>query len=196
MNLNPPDDADLMRAFALGNERAFAVLVDRHGRDIKAYAVRMLRNAELAEDVFVETFTRVAAHKGRWEARGSVRGWLFTIAHRLCIDMLRDRQRALANQSKIIELEVGRQVQPSPEAEAMLQQLAAELEKAIARLPEAHRQVLLLRVMHGLSSEETAQIVGLDEEQVRSQLSYARKQIRLHLAGFEETASRAVRVRP
>jgi RNA polymerase sigma-70 factor (ECF subfamily) len=181
MNETTPDD-QLLAAFGRGDDAAFATLVERHGAAIKTYALRMLRNAEAAEDVYVETFTRVAAQRGRWTPGGTVRGYLFTIAHRLCIDVIKRRQREIAGQAQVIELETHREVAASPEAVAILDQTAAALERAIAQLPEAHRQVLLLRVVHELSTEETAAIVGLGEEQVRSQLSYARKQLRVHLA--------------
>jgi RNA polymerase sigma-70 factor (ECF subfamily) len=196
VNVAAATDEDLMRAFVRGNERAFAVLVDRHGKDVKAYALRLLRNAESAEDVFVETFTRVAQHRDRWEPKGTLRGWLFTIAHRLCLDGLRQRQLQKERHPHVIELELGRALQPSPEAEAMLQELAGELEAAIARLPEGHREVLLLRVVHGLSSEETAAIVGLDEEQVRSQLSYARKRVRASIEEAQAAPIQAMGVSP
>jgi len=177
-DLTTLDDADLLRAFARGREDAFAVLMERHGSAVKGYALRTLRSPEQAEDVMVETFLRVAAARGRWEDRGSVRGWLFTVAHRLCIDQLRRRRLERQSLPRVVELEADRGMAPSPEAEALLGETARELERALAQLSPEHRTVLLLRVVHGLSSEETAAAVGLDESQVRSQLSYARKRIR------------------
>lgn len=175
-------DEELLLATGRRREAAFAVLVERHGATIKAYALRLLRSPEQAEEVFVDTFARVAARGGRWESRGTVRGYLFTIAHRLCIDHLRQRRRDRLAWPHVVALEQERSVHPSPEAEVALGQTAQALERAIAALPEGHRQVLLLRAVHGLSSEETARVVGLDESQVRSQLSYARKHLRETLA--------------
>ena len=115
MSADPTDDA-LMRAFASGDDGAFEALVDRHGPDLKAYALRMLRNREAAEDAYVETFTRVAHERDRWTPGPSVRGWLFTITHRPCIDVLRRREVARRLEPQVIDLEAMRPIEPSPEA--------------------------------------------------------------------------------
>lgn len=139
----------------------------------------MLRNGQQAEEVYVETFLRVAKTRGRFEPRGTVRSYLFTIAHHHCIDLLRQRQRALAATPDLIDLEARRPVRPSPEASLILAEEAGALEQALAALPESHRQVLLLRVVHGLGAAETGEALGLDAGQVDSQLSYARKRLRV-----------------
>ncbi len=172
-----PDD-QLLRAFAAGREAAFTVLVERYGQPIKGYALRMLHSPQQAEEVYVETFLRVARARGAWEDRGTVRGWLFTMAHRLCLDILRQRKVTRDAVPHLVELAEARPPSPSPEAQAALREQAAVLEELLARLPPEHRQVLLLRVVHGLSAAETAEALGMDVGQVDSQLSYARKRLR------------------
>jgi RNA polymerase sigma-70 factor (ECF subfamily) len=171
-----------LRSLKRGDKRSFEALVRRHGTAIKAYALRMLRSLELAEDVYVDTFERVARARGPWREGGSVRAYLFTIAHNCCMDHLRKRQRATEQAPQVVTLERNRRIEPSPEAVTALGQLAEDLEEALQVLPEQHRRVLLLRLVHGLTSAETAQVVGLDAGQVRSQLSYARKQLQAVLA--------------
>jgi len=176
-------DERLLQLFDKGRDPAFEELLRRHGSAIKAYALRMLRRPEVAEEVYMETFERVAALRGKRPQRGgSVRSYFFTIAHNRCVDLLRHARRVRESRPQVTELEITRKLQVSPDAEVALGRVAEELEEALATLPEGHRQVLLLRTVHGLSSRETAEIVGLDEGQVRSQLSYARKQIRKMLA--------------
>lgn len=150
----------------------------RHGEAIKGYALRMLHSPQQAEEIYVETFLRVAKTKGEWVDRGTVRGFLFTIAHRLCLDILRQRKVTRAAVPHLVELAEARPPAPSPEAQAALREQATVLEELLARLPTEHRQVLLMRVVHGLSAAETAEALGLDEDQVNSQLSYARKRLR------------------
>lgn len=176
-------DEQLIRAISRGDDRAFEVLVERHGSAIKAYSLRMLRSAELAEEVYTETFLRVLEARGRrWQARGSVKGYLFTIAHRLCLDELRRRRTRRDAVPGLIALAESRPVRPSPEAVAVLGQRADQLEEALQALPREHRTVLLLRVVHGLSAAETGRATGLTVEQVHSQVSYARKRLRELLA--------------
>lgn len=180
------DDEKLLREYRKGREAAFEELVRRHGPAIKAYALRMLRNSEQAEEIFEETFLRVATARGQWENRGTVRGYLFTIAHRLCIDVLRRRKVERAAFPGLVEMARYRRFTPSPEASAVMGQRAEQLETAIAALPEEHRQVLLMRVVHGLSAAETGEALGLTSDQVHSQLSYARKRLRQELEDGEE----------
>ena len=170
-------DLDLISAFFAGDRRAFEELVGRHGAPVKAYALRMLRNAEQAEEVYVDSFTRLAC-LGAWEQRGTVRGFLFTVAHRLCLDRLRRRKTQRDAHEGLVELTRRRSFAPSPESRAAWGQLAAQVEDAIGQLPEEHRQVLLLRTVHDLSGAEVAAALGLEEHQVRSQLSYARKRLK------------------
>jgi RNA polymerase sigma-70 factor, ECF subfamily len=174
-------DELLLEAYAGGREEAFEVLVERHGSAIKAFAYRMLRNAEQAEDVYVATFGQAAARAPTWQPRGTVRGFLYTVADRLCLDTIRQRNRDRSAVEAIGDGESRETFRASPEAEAMMGEMASELELAIQGLSAEHRKVLLLRTVHGLSTAETAAIVGLDEGQVRSQLSWARKRLRKRL---------------
>lgn len=170
-------DEALLAHFARGRQDAFTELVRRYGAAIKGFAIRMLHSPEQAEEIYVETFLRVANSRGRWELRGTVRGYLFTIARRLCLDELRHRQVQRRAYDTVVEIDWAWSP-PSPEARCALGQTADALERALARLPSEHRDVLLMRTVHGLSAEETALATGLSEDQVYSQLSYARRRLR------------------
>lgn len=175
--LRDTTDEALLQAFGKGREDAFAELVRRYGAAIKGFAVRMLHSPEQAEEIYVETFLRVSNSRGRWELRGSVRGYLFTIARRLCLDELRHRQVQRRAYDTVVEIDWAWSP-PSPEARCALGQTADALERALARLPAEHREVLLLRTIHELSVEETARATGLSEDQVYAQLCYARRRLR------------------
>ncbi len=176
--MEPLSDPQLLALFSRGRESAFEELVRRHGPSIKGYALRMLHSPEQAEEVYAETFLRVAVARGTWEDRGTVRSWLFTIAHRLCLDILRRRATERRAQPGVLDMSASWSVPPSPEASALMGEQAARLEQAMAALPTEHREVLLLRVVHGLSAAECASTLGVREDQIHSQLSYARKKLR------------------
>lgn len=172
-------DPQLLSLFKRGNEAAFEVLVHRHGAAIKGYALRMLHSPEQAEEIYAETFLRVAAARGQWEERGTtVRSWLFTIAHRLCLDVLRRRATERRSTPGVLEMNATWSAPPSPEAQALMGEQAARLEAALATLPPEHREILILRVVSGLSASECATALGLREDQVHSQVSYARRKLR------------------
>jgi RNA polymerase sigma-70 factor (ECF subfamily) len=181
--VEPADDA-LFDAFAAGSATAFEVLYARHGADVKSYARRLLGDAESAQEVFAESFTRLvaAARGGDWEHRGTVRGFLFTIAHRLCMDQLRARRRARRSEADIVALQEWWRGRAGPESDALSAETAGQIERALHRIPAAHREVILLRLVYGFSTEEVGRILGgLEPLQVRSQLSYARRLLRAAL---------------
>jgi RNA polymerase sigma-70 factor (ECF subfamily) len=175
-----PDEA-LLAAFQRGDDAAFGALYDRYNVRITSYAYRLLRRQEEAEEICTETFVRVVERKA---STGSVRAWLFTIAHRLCLDRLRRHQR----RQRLLEW-FGWSVaeRPSPEEVASLDQRVTRLESALGGLGEEHRAIVWLTYTEGLSSPEIAPIVGLTEQQVRSRLTYAR---RLLKAALEESDGR------
>ncbi len=170
-------DEQLMSGWAAGDEAAFEALVHRHAAGIKGYAMRLLRSPEQAEEVYVEAFAR-AAQTGRSWTGPSVRGWLYTVTHRLCIDILRRRQVERAAAPGLIALAESRRMRPNAEALAVLGEQARLLEDALQELPQENREALLLRVVHGLSGAETAEALGLTRTQVDSAVSYARKRLK------------------
>ncbi|MEZ4241094.1 MAG: sigma-70 family RNA polymerase sigma factor [Myxococcota bacterium] len=174
-------DEALVAAFLDGDRGAFDALYARWAPRITGYARRMLGRQEDAEEVCVETFTRVV--EGRWRASGAFRAWLFTVAHRLCLERL--RRRTLT--ARVLSL-FGAAPAPAPEGPegALLQdERAAHLERAVAALPHRHRATLLLVSSQGLSAREAGEVLGLSDQQIRSQLSYARRLLREQL-GEEE----------
>ena len=181
-------DQELLSAYSAGNRSAFAELMARHATMVKAYALRMLRNAELAEEVCSETFLRVAMKKGAWEDRGfQFKSYLYRIANNLCIDLLRRQKVARQSATGVLELTLHQQFRPSPEAESILGERASLLEQALAALSESHRRVVALRSIHGLSAKETAEVMDCDPSQIDSKLAYAKKLLKEKLAELNDS---------
>ncbi len=170
-----------MAAFVGGDESAFEELVARHGAAIKGFAARVTGDWPSAEDVFVETFTRLAEMAPRWRPTGSVRSLLFTIAYRRCLDRRRGRRRRLRALDGLTH-EPRAAGAPDPEDAVHAARRAAELEDAIAALPADHRAAVLLTYRTGLSSREVGAVLGWTDQQVRSRLAYARRLLRQRLA--------------
>src|SRR5687768_15750050 len=85
------DDASLVGAFQRGEDGAFEVLYTRYGPRVTSYAARLLGRREEGEEVATEVFVKVVQR--RWRPTGTFRSWLFTLAHRMCLDRLRSRER-------------------------------------------------------------------------------------------------------
>lgn len=173
----PPEeiaDEALVERWMGGDERAFELLYARYAGRVTGYAQRMLGRREDGEEICVETFTRII--EGRWRAVGSFRAWLFTVAHRCCIERL--RRRSL--KGKILAI-FGAEAPPgaaSPESSLLEREQDQRLAAAISGLPPEHRSAVLLHCSQDLSAREVGAILGLTDQQVRSQLSYARRLLR------------------
>lgn len=168
------DDEQLAARFLRGDRDAFAAIYGRYNGRVTTYALRVLGRREDAEEVCTEVFVRLVER--RWRPIGTVRSYLFTVAHRLCVDRLRSRRR----RSRILGW-FGASLAPAgeePEGDDH-----RRLHAAIDQLPDEHRAAVLLTYTEGLRSAEVGQILGCTDQQVRSKLAYARRVLREHLGG-------------
>jgi len=176
-------DEDLAHAWIAGDEAAFRTLFDRWRDPVLGYAWRMLRRREEAEEVCVDAFCRIV--EGRWQPSGGFRAYIFTVAHRLCLDRIRRRGRWSRVRTLLRADDGGAS---SPEAAAINDQRLNRLEKAIAALPDQHRAAVLLFYRQEMPSREVADILDMSDQQLRSALSYARRRLRKELNPAEEVS--------
>lgn len=175
-------DAELVSCVVRGDRAAFEALVGRFSGRVLGLALRMLGDRADAEDVTQEVF--VAAWRGLPELvePAAVRTWLFRVAHRQCLVVL--RRRAGRRTEPAAELPdwgatpVGAGAVPSgPERSAEAVAALEALWRALRELPPAQRAVWLLAEVDGLSYAEVAVAVGTTEESVRGRLARARHQL-------------------
>ena len=159
--------------------------MDRHqyNQCVELYADRLfrfafasLRNREQAEDVVQESFTRV------WEKLKTVdytkaKSYLFTTAHHAMIDEVRHRQR-FADVEEPLPVETKTTQSPYPDVNDILH-------KALATLPEAQRNALLLRDYEGYSYQEIGDITGMTEAQVKINIFRARTALKSKLKSID-----------
>ena len=169
----PIPDEHLLAAFCAGDEGAFAALYERYADRVATYAARMLGRREEADEVCTEVFIRLV--EGRWRPEGSLRSYLFTVAHRMCLDRIRSRTR---RQRLLAWFAPRPDEAPSAEERLGLTERDRHLAAAIDGLSEGHRAVVLLTYTEGLSSVEVGEILSLTDQQVRSKLTYARRLLR------------------
>ena len=176
-----PSDEQLIASHRGGDPVAFNRLFDRYRDRVTAYAWRLLRNSEEAEETALEAFCRVL--EGAWAPGGPFRAFLFTVVHRLCLDRLRKRRRTFRFLSLFTAVSP---TQVTPEDSVIDDQRRHSLELALAALPEDHRAAVLLYYGQEMASREVAQILGCSDQQIRSRLSYARRCLRDRLLPLEE----------
>lgn len=163
---------------------AFGKLVDAYQNRVFGFVRRMVTNPEEASDVTQEVFIRAFQSFGRFDARSSVRTWLFRIAYNLCIDRARKVDRSVTEVGMAISPDSEEQIDVAdnrwqPEMVAMDQELQAAVEEGIRTMSEKLRTVLILHDREDTPYEEIARIVGTPIGTVKSRLFLARA----HLQG-------------
>lgn len=185
------DEQALLARLRAGDDAAFAVLVRAHAGRLLRVARRILRSEEDARDALQEAFLQAFRGIERFEGQARVSTWLHRIVVNACLMRLRARSRR--PEQPIEELlprfyEDGHRVDPGPPwrstgADPVEQRELAELVRgAIDRLPEIHRNVLLLRDIEGLDAEETARLLDVKTDTVKVRLHRARQALRAVLA--------------
>lgn len=184
------EDAELVRKAQAGDTRAFDQLVSKHRGKIYAMIVNMVKNDADAWDLAQEAFIKAWRALPKFEARAKFSTWLFRISHNVVYDWLRKHKiqgdgelnDELFDAEKI---ELGSLTTPHHEAkpdDAMeRKELRQQLENAIAKLSEEHREVILLREVQGLDYKEIADITKNSLGTVMSRLHYARKKLQATL---------------
>lgn len=166
------------------NNGAFEELVHRYEKELYAYLRHYLGNAEMADDVFQQTFLQVHLKCDQFEPGRTVRPWLYTIATNQAIDsQRRNRRHRMTSLDRatgrntegetgvLVELLGGSDAGPAADVESAEQYDA--LRKAVDELPEASRQVVMLIYFQGLKYREAAQILDLPVGTVKSRLHCA-----------------------
>jgi RNA polymerase sigma-70 factor, ECF subfamily len=178
-------DEELLLMYRSRSDRpAFEELVRRYEKELYSYLRNYLGNAEMAEDVFQQTFLQVHLKCGQFEEGRKVRPWLYTVATNQAIDYQRRNRRhkiiSLDRSAKhdiegdmgsLLELLDGAEAGPSEEAEAAEQY--QELRKAIDELPEQTREVVMLVYFKAFKYREAAEILDIPVGTVKSRLHAA-----------------------
>lgn len=181
------DEAALVAAAKGGDLSAFEALVTRYEGKIFRLAQNITQNREDAEDVMQEAFLKAYVHLGNFHGDSRFYTWLVRIAVNEALMKLRKRRPGQFSIDEPVESDddlMPREVEdwgPSPEdrfAETEMNEIIAE---AVGKLEPAYRVVLQLRELDQLSTEETAELLGLSIPAVKSRLLRARLKLRQRL---------------
>lgn len=152
-------------------------LYDTVGPDVFAYLRRRLEDAHDAEDLLQQTFLLAARDAAPLRAAASRRAWLIGIARNL----LREHRRRRVRRRTVPIPADAAAPETGPEDPRL-----EEMRRAIARLPETHREVLALRLGDGLSYTEVAEVLGIPIGTVRSRIHHAVRRLRSGVAKHDE----------
>jgi RNA polymerase sigma factor (sigma-70 family) len=171
------DGALLERYVVRRDEAAFEALVRRHGPMVLGVGRRLLHDRDAAEDMFQATFLVLARHARRLDQRGSLGGWLYTVAYRLALKAKADMRRHRRHDAAAPRVPA-----TDPLAELSARELCGLLDEELQRLPEKYRLPLLLCCVEGKTRDEAARQLGWTPDQVKAGLERGRARLKQRLA--------------
>ena len=187
---NPPSDSYLVKQAKAGDNDAFGQLVERNEAKVYGLCLKMLGNQEDAEDCLQEVFIKAfkALPGFREEARFST--WLYRIAYNESLMRIRKKKLDTVPLDRPVELDEGdvsRELADwttDPRADVMNDELSGVLVQHVNELEPDNRIVFILRDVHGLSTSDTADALGLSVPAVKSRLHRARLFLRSRLSDY------------
>jgi RNA polymerase sigma-70 factor (ECF subfamily) len=193
----PVSTEDLIQRFQQGQSGAFDALFDRYKDYVYRVAFFVARNSGDAEEVVQETFIDVLRALPRYDTAGPARfeTWLYRVTVNRCRSRFRRKRLPSADWDEIgeqVERIINGHPDHQPEPSTISREQKAALWQAVDTLPEAHREVVVLRYQAGLSYEEIAQAMEINIGTVKSRLYNAHKKLGTLLA--EAAADTAVAV--
>ncbi|CDX57082.1 RNA polymerase sigma factor [Mesorhizobium plurifarium] len=178
-------DMALVRRALARDPDAFRAIIKTHNQRLYRIARGVVRNDAEAEDVLQETYMRAFSSLGAFRGEASLSTWLSRIAINEALGRLRKRKRIVAMpgnpEAQIIRFPLNQNdVNPGddPERTMAQRQILGLVERATDSLPDVYRTVFVARVIEGLSIEETADLLGVKPETVKTRLHRARALVR------------------
>jgi RNA polymerase sigma-70 factor (ECF subfamily) len=181
-------ERELYERIRSGDKSACSECIELHASGVYRLALRIVGDPAEAEDVMQETFSSAFTGIDAFEWRSGMKTWLYRIASNAALMRLRGRKPiAFSIDEEPDETEAPKQFFDwccLPEQDFDTAEAHAQIEEAIAGLPESLRAVFVMREMEGLSTEETAEALGLSIENVKVRLHRARLALREALSGY------------
>lgn len=200
-------DEDVVRRIRQGETALFEVLMRRYNQRIYRIVRAILKDDAEAEDAMQQAYLNAYRHLDQFAERAKLSTWLTKIAVYEALGRVRKRRPTMSLDEPESEghtiMDRLSSTRPDPERALLDQETAGLLESAVTALPEAFRTVFMLRDVEGLSTADTAESLGLNEDTVKTRLHRARRHMRRYLtarmgsaapAAFEFHAVRCDRV--
>jgi RNA polymerase sigma-70 factor, ECF subfamily len=175
-----------IEALKAGDGAAWKAVFSEHGPMLLGYATRMLKSRSAAEDVVQDSLVKAYKAIGKFDGRSSLKTWLVRIVHNRAIDELRHGKRYVDLPDDDPEASyfdqkgrwAGDGPKSSPEDRLDAKRMVARVRTAMDQLPHSHREVLLLKEVHGFSTEDICKALDISPGNIRIRLHRARKALR------------------
>ena len=178
MNVQVVSDQKLLNCYLSGDRNAISQLIERHSRRVRDYIQMMVKDGDVADDIFQETFIKAVRviDEGRYTDNGRFLSWILRIAHNQVIDHF----RAQKQNRQLNEAEAGydvlgtlRLAERTVEDEIVCEQSAGDVRRMVELLPDEQREVVMMRYYSGLSFKEIAEQTGVSINTALGRMRYA-----------------------
>lgn len=177
-NLNLMTDEELAIMYVDGDNKAFDLLLSRNQEKLFTYILFVVRDREMANDMFQETFFKVVSRlqQGKYIANGKFSAWLMRIAHNVIMDWYRQqRAQNIVDAPKENDLSnVGSTLlESSREGELVNNQVMGDVRRMMSHLPASQREVVFMRFYQQMSFKEIAEATGVSINTALGRMRYA-----------------------
>jgi RNA polymerase sigma-70 factor (ECF subfamily) len=171
-------ERELIRDFLKGNASSLQTLIERHQNRLYSYIFLLVKDKQLADDIFQDTFVKVinTLKLGKYKDEGKFIQWVMRIAHNLVIDHFRKAKKIPFVESKNADFDVFDTIQltdPSIEERLVLRQIHSDVKSLLQYLPEEQKEVVQLRCYSGLSFKEIADQTEVSINTALGRMRYA-----------------------
>ena len=171
-------DEQLVALYVSGQNEAFDVLLERYKDKLYSYIFYIIKNADLADDLFQETFVKaiMTIKQGRYVENGKFYPWLTRIAHNLLIDQFRNERNENTVSNDDVEGDLFNNCMlsdDSTESVLVYEQSLKDVKKLMDHLPENQREVVFMRYYQDLSFKEISDITGVSINTALGRMRYA-----------------------
>lgn len=177
-DMNMLTDEQLVSLYAEGENTAFDVLLQRHQNRIFSYIYNIVKDKDLADDLFQETFVKaiVTINQGRYTENGKFPAWITRIAHNLIIDYYRQEkaQAQLSCDNDDINILNRKELSEETIEDAIVRrQILSDVKLLVQELPESQKEVLEMRYYMDMSFKEIAEATGVSINTALGRMRYA-----------------------
>ncbi len=171
-------DEQLVRAYIDGSNEAFDALLKRHQMRVYNYILRVVKNEDVANDIFQETFVKaiMTIKQGRYTESGKFLAWISRIAHNLIIDYYRQEKSENLQSADLSDVDILNRkelCEDTIEDVLIQEQILKDVKYLIQELPPLQREVLNMRYYQNLSFKEIAEITNVSINTALGRMRYA-----------------------
>ncbi len=178
MDLAKVDEKQLIKSYLNGNHASLQVLIKRHQNRLYSYIFLLVKDKQLADDIFQDTYLKVinTLKQGNYRDEGKFIQWVMRIAHNLIIDHFRKSKKVSFVESQNNEYDVFdtiRLTDPSVEERLVTKQIHSDVNKLLQYLPDEQKEVIMLRCYAGLSFRDIAEQTDVSINTALGRMRYA-----------------------